>query len=165
MRHLLEAIIREFGLSSMSDIVKMRRKLHDNRNVVLRNDQEIEHLSNETFIEVLIRESAQPIFPKIKIWRKFFVVILSDLVFLLFFTPFSLWNKVDYIFLKFSFNFAVVKTKYCESRFMWSLLLSFGYYIGLTKIISVLGFCRWNDQKRDLAIKHHMTKMNCTCSS
>jgi hypothetical protein len=84
-------------------------------------------LSSKSWLENLLNRS----FPRLKFEekKKNFVVVLSDLVFLLFFTPFSLWNKVDYIFLKFSFNFAVVKTKYCESRFCFCRNLTFNWTI------------------------------------
>ena len=60
----MELICREFELSSLSDIVKIRRQI-DQRNVIIRTDQELRHLTNESFLEVVLKRSAKPTFPTV----------------------------------------------------------------------------------------------------
>jgi hypothetical protein len=61
---LLELICREFELST-SDVVKIRRQIED-RNVVIRTDQELRRLPNESFIEAVLKRTAKPTFPTVK---------------------------------------------------------------------------------------------------
>ena len=52
--------------TSASDVIKIRRQI-ESRNVVVIDDADVEKLPNETFLEVILKESATPVFPDLRV--------------------------------------------------------------------------------------------------
>jgi hypothetical protein len=50
---------------SASDVVKIRRQV-DSKNVVVRNDADVETLPDATFVVVIVKDSATPTFPDLR---------------------------------------------------------------------------------------------------
>jgi hypothetical protein len=64
LRRFVDEICHEFQMSA-SDVVKIRRQV-DSKNVVVRNDADVETLPDATFVVVIVKDSATPTFPDLR---------------------------------------------------------------------------------------------------